>query len=194
MRKCQHMSKGIFTLIFALLLIQTACLQRSEKASDKSAGLNGGFEISKNNLPVNWIFYAPNTLPDAEFNIVLDTTSYKEGKKSLRFDVSKCSSTGGWNSPGFTNEFSEVGRFMGPDTYKISMWIKNSNSTFRVKAGAIDASEGTMEILIESNEEIKDWKYLEYLIEVPERKHLRLELNILKPGSFWVDDIQILSN
>ena len=173
------------------LLVLTGCMQMSEKETDESAGINGGFEVTKNSLPVNWLMYTPNTVPDGEFKIIIDKNVFKEGKQSLRFDVVNCSSTGGWHSPGFTNEFSDSGQFEGEVIYKLSFWIKNNGTKFRVESGGVAPYKGEMKVLIESDEQIEDWKYLEYKINVPEERHLRMELNILEPGTFWIDDIQI---
>ncbi len=115
------------TLILGLLAL-TSCMKMSEKETDESAGLNGGFEVAKNGLPVNWLMYTPNTVPDGEFEIIIDKKVFKEGKQSLRFDVINCSSTGGLHSPGFTNEFSEIGKFEGEGTYKLGFWIKNEGT------------------------------------------------------------------
>ena len=184
--------KSNFALILGLFLILTACQQMSEKETDKSAGLNGGFEISKNDLPVNWLMYSPNTVPNADFEIELDKNIFKEGKQSLRFDVKKCSSTGGWGSPGFTNEFFDTGKFEGDYIYKLSFWIKNKGTKFRVNAGGVAPMKGEMTVLIESDEQIEDWKYFEYKIKVAKNKHLRMELNVLKAGILWIDDVQIV--
>jgi hypothetical protein len=105
-----------FILLF-LVFILFGCAQHSEKETDKSAGINGGFESAKNNLPVNWLMYTPNTVPDSDFIIELDKTIFKEGKQSLKFEVKKCSNNGGSVSPGFTNQFSEVGGFPGEGNY-----------------------------------------------------------------------------
>jgi len=191
MEKYWIILKSNCALILGLLLILTGCNHMSEKETDPSAGLNGGFEISKNGLPVNWLMYTPTTVPDADFVIKLDKDIFKEGKQSLRFDVKKCSSTGGWHSPGFTNEFFEIDKFEGEGIYKLSFWIKNSGAKYRVTAGGVAPYEGDMKILIESSENIEDWKYLEYEINVPQDRHLRMQLNILQPGTFWIDDIQI---
>ncbi len=165
----------------------SGCTQMSEQETDSSAGLNGGFEVSKNGLPVNWLMYTPNTVTDANFKIVLDKDVFKEGKQSLRFDVDKCSSTGGRKSPGFTNEFSEIGE----GQYKLSFWIKNDNTKFKVSAGWVGALDGGMSVLIKDSEQISDWKLLEYQIDIPKDKWLRMELNILESGTFWIDDIRI---
>ena len=139
-------SKGVkfkpqFLLILGLIIIVGACNQMSEKVEDKSAGLNGGFEVSKNGLPVNWQMYTPNTVPGAVFKIVLDKDDFKEGEQSLKFEVEKCSSIGGWKSPGFTNEFFEVGKYEGEGRYKLSFWVKNNGAKFNITAGGITAKE-----------------------------------------------------
>jgi len=178
------------TLMLGLLAL-ISCMQMSEKETDESAGLNGGFEITKNGLPVNWLMYTPNTVRDGEFEIIIDKNIFKEGKQSLRFDVINCSSTGGWHSPGFTNEFFESGKFEGEGTYKLGFWIKNEGTKFIMKAGGVSPNKGDMKVLIESDEQIEDWKYLEYEIIIPRERHLRIELNILEPGSFWIDGVLI---
>jgi len=163
----------------------------SEKITDKSAGMNGGFEVSKNGIPVNWVMYTPKTVADAKFEIVLDKDVFKEGKQSLRFDVDKCSSIGGWNSPGFTNEFFEMGKYKGEGKYKLSFWIKNDGTEFKISAGGVSGMKGKMNTLIQENDQIADWKYFEYQIDIPKDRWLRMELNILQPGTLWIDDIKI---
>src|SRR6056300_819082 len=75
--KTKEKHQLIFILGLAISLV--ACNQMSEQIRDKSAGLNGGFEVSKNGLPVNWLMYTSNTVPNADFRIVLDNQDYKEG-------------------------------------------------------------------------------------------------------------------
>jgi len=105
--------------------------------------------------------------------------------------VIKCSSTGGWHSPGFTNEFFDSRKFEGEEIYKLGFWIKNEGTKFIMKAGGVAPYEGDMKVLIESDEQIEDWRYFEYKINIPKERHLRIELNILEPGSFWIDSILI---
>ena len=187
MKTLKLKSKMSFLLTLCTLLILGSCNQMSEQIKDETAGMNGGFEVVKNGIPVNWLMYTPNTVKDADFKIVLDNEVYKEGKQSLRFDVVMCSSIGGRFSPGFTNEFFESGE----GSYKLSFWVKNEGSTFKIAAGAVSAKKGNMTTLIEEIEQISDWKHLEYQIDIPKDNWLRLELNVLQPGTFWVDDIQI---
>ena len=191
MKKNGIIIKPHYALLLGFVMILAGCNPMSEKETDSSVGLNGGFEVSKNGLPVNWLMYTPKTVPDADFVIELDKDDFKEGKQSLRFDVKKCSSIGGRYSPGFTNEFFDTGRFEGEGIYKISFWIKNHGTTFNVSGGSVAAKEGDMKTLIEVNERIDEWRLLEYEINVPKDSWLRMELNILQPGTFWIDDIKI---
>lgn len=182
--------KGFLTILGIVVL--SSCMKMSEKESDAAAGVNGGFEVEKNGLPVNWMMYTPNTVPEGDFKIVIDQNEYKEGKQSLRFDVVACSSTGGRFSPGLTNEFFDSGEFKAEGIYKLSFWMKNTGSKFKVSAGGVSPQQGEMNVLIESDTDAKDWSYLEYEISILEGRHLRLELNILRPGTFWIDDVQII--
>lgn len=179
------------TLTFALLVL-TGCLQMSEKETDESAGVNGGFEVAKKGLPVNWLMYTPNTVPNSDFRISFDKNSFKEGQQSLMFDVENCSPIGGRLSPGFTNEFYDIGVFKGEADFNLSFWIKNNGTKFRIEAGGVGPYKGDMKILIESDEQIEDWKYFEYKINVPKDRHLRMQLNVLEPGTLWIDDVQIV--
>jgi len=184
-------AKTKLLLLLCLTVFLGECIELNEVMADEKDDLNGGFEKSENGLPINWVMYTPNTVPDADFKIILDKNVFKEGKQSLKFDVKKTSSTGGWLSPGLTNEFIEIGKFMGEAKYKLSFWIKNNGAKFNISAGGVSAKQGDMSILIEGNETINDWKYLEYEIDVPADMWLRIQLNILQPGVFWIDEIKI---
>ena len=182
---------GKINLTLAILAL-TGCMQMSEKETDESAGVNGGFEVTKNGLPVNWLMYTPNTVPNSDFKIAFDKNIFKEGKQSLMFNVKNCSSTGGRLSPGFTNEFYDIGVFEGEANFILSFWIKNNGTKFQVEAGGVAPYKGDMKVLIESDEQIEDWKYFEYKINVPKDRHLRMELNVLESGTLWIDDVQIV--
>ena len=82
-----------------------ACSAMSQTESDPSAGFNGGFESERSGLPVNWILYTPETVPEADFDLVVDSGDFHSGVRSLKFVVRECSGVGGWRSPGFCNEF-----------------------------------------------------------------------------------------
>lgn len=188
MQKSSLKSYINFLGLISILILIWACNSMSEQILEETAGLNGGFETAQNGLPVNWLMYTPNTVPESNFKILLDTIDAKEGKQSLKFEVKSCSSAGGWRSPGFTNEFDVE----GGSEYKLSCWIKNSDAEFAIKAGGVSAMSGDMKTLVNTNENFKQWKQYEFSIPVTgEYNKLRIEVNILKPGMFWIDDIKI---
>ncbi len=191
MKTSRSSTRQHLLFIFCTVMTIAGCNQLSEHVSDESAGLNGGFEVSANGLPVNWRMYTPETVPDADFKIILDREVFREGKQSLKFEVERCSPAGGWRSPGFTNEFSDTGRYFGEGQYRLSFWIRNMGAEFSVSAGGVSAKGGDMITLIRDDTSIDDWKLLEYTIAVPTDQWLRLQLNILKPGTFWIDDLRI---
>ena len=174
-------------LLFVVLVFLIGCTKFSEEIRDPDAGINGGFEVAKNGLPVNWLMYTPNTVPNAKFEIILDQEEFIEGKQSLKFMVEKCASSGGWHSPGFTKQFDvEPG-----NTYKLSFWIKNKGAEFQVSAGGVSPTSGEMKILLRSNQQIEKWKQFKYEVPVGEAfSQIRTEVNVLQPGVFWIDDIQ----
>jgi len=73
----------------------------------------------------------------------------------------------------------------------LSFWVKNAGTEFIITAGGVSATKGNMITLIKENEQIDDWKLLEYEIDVPRGRWLRMQLNILRPGIFWIDGIRI---
>ncbi len=45
-------------------------------------------------------------------------------------------------------------------------------------------------MLVRDDSDLDEWTRFEYTIDVPAEQWLRLQLNILKPGTFWIDDVQ----
>jgi Carbohydrate binding domain len=181
------------TPILALLALgASACCAlgapMSETFVDKAAGMNGSFEVTKSGLPVNWLFYTKKTVPSGDFDIVTDTKEYKDGKQSLKFVVRKCSNVGGRLSPGFCQEFQAK----PGETYKVSFWVKNSDSEFFVRVGGVSAFNGEYKTVVKSKEKIGAWRQFSIKYTVPKgMKALRFEMNILQPGTFWIDDLKI---
>ena len=178
----------ILTIIATILL--GGCTQMSETIQDKTAGMNGSFEVTESGLPVNWLVYTPKTIPTGDYDLVIDTTEYKDGRQSLKFLVRECSPTGGWHSPGFCNEYEAI----PGETYRVSFWVKNDGCEFVVEIGGVSTFDGKYETIVKSKETIDTWKHFEYNYKMPLEKkfdRIRFEMNILNPGSFWIDDIKI---
>jgi hypothetical protein len=172
--------------LFILIGCKTKVMSVFHK--DKNVGFNGNFEITRENLPVNWILYTPQTVPSGDFDIKMDNKEFKDGVQSLHFVVRTCASTGGWHSPGLSKELSAK----PGDTYKISFWLKNNGSEFVVKTGAVSEFDEKTEIIFKSKEQIDNWKKFEYICIIPKKmKALRFEVNVLQPGDFWIDNVNI---
>jgi len=165
--------------------------QMSEYIPDKTAGMNGSFEVTKSGLPVNWLVYTPKTIPTGDYDLIIDTVEFKDGKQSLKFLVRECSANGGWHSPGFCNQYkADPG-----DTYKVSCWIKNVESEFIIRIGGISATKGQYDTIFRSKETINSWQFLNYTYSIPEKMDfIRFEMNIIQPGTFWIDDVKIEKN
>jgi hypothetical protein len=184
--------RGIVALTFGIMILNSFCMGFNSKMSecyyDEKAGMNGSFEIVENGFPVNWIVYSPKTIPTGDYDLIIDTTTFNDGNQSLKFFVRQCSSEGGWHSPGICIEYD-----VNPDeTYMLSLWVKNDSCEFIVKIGSINNSIGEYKTIIKSNEIISDWKLIEYKFSIPSKMNsIRFEMNILQPGTFWIDDIKI---
>jgi hypothetical protein len=141
--------------------------------------MNGSFEVTESGLPVNWLLYTPKTVPTGDFDLVIDTTEYKEGSQSLKFVVRECSRAGGRLSPGFAQEYEAA----PGDTYRVSFWVKNDGSEFVVRIRGVSAMEGDDVTIVKSQEAIDTWQAFEYDYTIPEKMNaLRFEMNILQPG------------
>ena len=191
-RKVFRSGDLISVLVLTAITVINGCdyafQKMSESVTDGTAGINGSFEVARSGLPVNWLLYTPNTVPSADFEIILDTSEFKDGKQSLKFNVRECTAVGGWHSPGFCNEFpAKPGQ-----SYKISFWVMNNGSGFYIRIGGVGSSTSRYETIIKSDEIIEPWRLVEYNYTIPEKMTaIRIELNIIKPGVFWIDDLKI---
>ena len=160
----------------------------SEIKQNSSAGFNGGFEIAESDLPVNWILYTEKTAGSGEFKIRTDNKTFHSGSQSLVFDVTSCSDKGGRFSPGCAAELNVI----SGKTYTLRFWIKNEGTAFSVSAGAVQPTTGLVKTVLKSSESVHEWKQYEYKIEVPaDYTKIRFELNVLKAGKLWIDDVTI---
>jgi len=187
-------TKQLFSFKMNLLIISFTALfgcnynQMSTLIEDSTKGFNGSFEHSQQGLPVNWQLYTNQTVPSGDFDILLDSTDYKDGKQSLQFNVRNCSATGGWHSPGIAQQMNAN----SGEVYKVSFWTKNNGGSFISKISGINATEGDSEVIVETNEKIEEWKYYEHIYSIPTKMNaIRFEFNALHEGIFWIDDVRI---
>ena len=162
--------------------------------SDKKAGRNLGFEVTKENVPVNWYFYSKYSVNGhtkngndfVDFDYYVDKDDYKEGKQSIKCVVRKLDKERRVY-PGIFKEYFDT---ESGGKYKISFWLKNTGSDYMIIVNGVSAKGGEKGIVIKSKETINSWKYFEYTYTIPTGMWLRFEAKVLSPGSFWLDGIQ----
>lgn len=176
-----------FICILFILSIAISC-KMSEHIVDDKAGFNGSFESEKNGVPINWITYTSKTAKYANFRLYFDTKEAKDGKQCLRFDVKNCSDKGGRLSPGIAQEIL----VKEGETYRLTYWVKNKESNFRVVAKAVNANNEQFCYSLTSGETINEWTEKTAICAIGKSMtKLRIEVNILSPGAFWIDDIKV---
>jgi hypothetical protein len=189
-------TKLFFLFAIILFAFQSCILNREIK--DQSAGMNGGFEIVRNQLPVNWYFtryketIEQNDRSINDFDIISDTIDIKEGNRALKFVIRKCSNKGMFQSPGLFQEF-EV---KSGATYRMSFWVKNNGTNFKIDIAAItlkgDSKEPNEVKSISSKEDITEWKQYVVQKHIPsDLDRIRIDLTLLSPGVFQIDDVQL---
>ena len=176
-------------LIIVSLTILAGCKPGSVAVKGYDCLMNGSFETLRDGLPVNWWYYAMETVPTGDFDIISDSTQFKEGKRSLKFQVRSCDPIGGWHSPGFFEEF----KVQPGERYKVSFWIISKDCLVKVSVSAgMEGNPGPHEIILNQKMTTSDWKYFEYYFDIPmANDNIRFEANILSPGIIWFDDIKI---
>ncbi len=182
------MSTARLTMITLTAIAVTACLDLSEYVADPSAGLNGSFETAQSGIPVNWIVYTPATVPDGDFDVLLDELDPKDGDRSLKFDVRACTAIGGNRSPGIAVEIpAEPGQI-----HQISFWVKSRGARFRATVRGVSAKTGgATDVIADTAETHGDWTLFEHEFRMPEHDSLRFEFSVLAPGQVWIDDVSI---
>ena len=170
-----------------IMLCAAGCKGISEFNKGDDDAMNGGFEVIKDGLPVNWYFYSPKTVPQGDFNITEDSLVFKEGTRSLKFSVRKCRSIGGRFSPGFFEDFTAT----AGETCKVSFWVKNEGCLFKVYLQSYEYGKGSnQDTIVSTRENFEDWKYFETNFKVNYNR-IRFEANILGAGTIWFDDVRI---
>lgn len=169
-----------------LALFAFGCDTISVRERDDTAGLNGGFEITRNGLPVNWYFYrAP--LEDGSAQVRVETADRVEGMRSLRLDVQSVDTAARARLTGFFQVVpAQAGR-----TYLVSLWLKNPEAPIRLILRS-ERPQDASDPMIADLPPNADWQPYEYTWTVPpEYENLRIEMQPLGPGTFLLDDVRI---
>lgn len=187
--KCFSLKASVKALFLpAITSSLFGCNKMSEQIRDPSAGVNGSFEVVSAGLPVNWLVYTPKTVPDSAFDIMIDTTEQAHGRQSLKFAVRTCTSVGGWQSPGLAQEYpAETG-----DIFNVSFSVMNHGAEFHFSVGGVSAFESRGGPSVRTDSTFNEWHQYDMEYRMPEKiERLRINLNITKPGTFWIDDVRI---
>ncbi len=143
------------------VLVMMGCRPLSIREESESAGFNGGFEIVRSGLPVNWYFHYP-PIKNRDVEISVDTTDAIEGRQSLRFVVHKADpSTRGYRTAGLF----QVLPTESLRTYRVSFWLKNRGCRMRLLIRSEKPSEApppNIEILGEAETGTDTWRRFEY--------------------------------
>lgn len=182
------MKKTAFYIVLCIFpLMLAGCRAGSLMVKGDDCKMNGSMEVTKGGLPVNWYYYTSRTVPEGDFDILADSTVFKDGNTSLKFEIRECSTIGGRYSPGFFKTFKVV----PGDTYSISFWVINHGCFFEAEyETGMKGIPGISGPMARTKETFKDWKYFEYSVEIPMTND---KVNILTPGSIWFDDIRIVN-
>lgn len=130
----------------------------------------------------------PQTTGYGEFSIYPNLTDKTEGKQSLSIEVQTCSDQGGRFSPGLAKEFEVTSGEM----YVITFKVKQTETQSKITLHAVSAFQQSAEKVIHLNQPITQWQTYSLDYQVPDdMKKLRLEINVLKPGLFQLDEVQI---
>lgn len=175
-------------VLIACVILLTACVP-SVIERDPAAGFNGSYETVRSGLPVNWYVYrAP--VEDGSTELSFDRTDVVEGKQSLKFVVHSASPERTFLNPGLF----QVVPAKENTTYRVSFWLKSQEATVRVfiRSEKPNVSPPPDILLLGAAELSNTWQRFEHLYTIPEdHNNLRFELDILAPGTLWLDDVRI---
>ena len=176
------------TSIF-LAAVLSGCMNVTHEI-DTSAGINGGFEIERSGVPVNWIIER-NTFNEEDAEISIDTEEKVEGEQSLRFAVHNL----GPNSESRQWSVGQVFPARSLRTYRVSFWLRNRGCRVtRIYRSDAETSSGPgmVETLGEAEMGTDTWRQFEFTHTIPEESsNLRFALIIHQACTLWIDDVRI---
>ena len=188
---------------FLALLAVSGCVVPGIGVHDRSAGVNGDFEVVRGGFPANWIL-SRYPLRSGDVEAVIDTTEAVSGNRSLKIIVHRYADADRWKP--FV--FRSIDAIEGA-TYDVSFWLKSRNCRVLMELGNegryhmfggpsaeeqadYDAHPRIREILGREETGHNEWRRVHYRYTVPETDgSLRFELKFLSTGTLWIDDVRI---
>lgn len=174
--------------LLAAVAVLSGCMNVTHE-KDASAGINGGFEIARSGIPVNWIIER-NTSDEQDAEISIDTTDKVEGKQSLKFVVHR------FGPPSEYRQWSvaQVLPAQSLRTYRVSFWLKNRGCRVKrvYRSLQAKASGPGVETLSEAEMGTDTWRQFEFTHTIPEgSSNIRFSLGIDQACTLWIDDVRI---
>jgi hypothetical protein len=174
----------------ALAALLAACETISVREHDPEAGLNGGFETVRGELPVNWYFYS-DPLRDGSAEVALDTTDPIEGRRALRLTVRGARNEGRVRTPGLF----QVVPAQRASSYRVSFWSRTEGAPIRLvlRSERPEAASPPMTFdLPPGDGDEHPWRRHEFVYVVPDGyENIRVEIRVSGPGTIWLDDLRI---
>jgi len=190
--------RGLTMLLVPVLLavagvfLLSRALGMSTIVRDDAAGFNGSFEVVADGLPANWHVY-DRALARGDAQLAYDVSDPADGTQSLEMVVRRAEGRGGWRDAGLFHSMDAV----AGQSYRVSFALRNRDARVRVR---IASEKGDFRLPHDSIVETFDpqpagddaWQRFEFTYVVPQGyADIRFELNVLTPGTVWVDDVRI---
>ena len=166
-------------------------LSLSNIERDSEAGFNGSFEVVKSGLPANWYVHRV-PLEDGDVEISYDSDDRVDGTQSLKLLVHRVEGSR-WRGPGLF----QVTDAVEGQTYRVSFWLKNRGCRIRILIDSEfpesrEPRNPITQVLDVESTGLDTWQRFDFTYTVPEHyRDIRFELNVLAPGTVWVDDVRI---
>ena len=176
---------AMLALGFATMML-VSCGSNELVKFERSAGLNGGFELMDAGYPVNWAF-GPNPESVESFRVSVDTERSVEGSNSLRLISTRDDRTKAFRSQSVPVESGEE--------YRIAFSVINEGCSLRVNRVMTNASGMThfqARTIVDTSESTAGWvRFEEIFTPVQGEAYIFLVFLVDGVGTLWCDDVRV---
>jgi hypothetical protein len=176
---------ALLALAFATMMI-VSCQSNELVKFDRSAGLNGGFELTDSGYPINWAF-SPNPESTESLQVYIDKIRFVEGSNSLRLV-----STQDDRPKAFRSQSVPVD---SGGEYRIGFSVLNEGCSLRVNRIMTDASGMThfeAQTILDTSESTTEWVRFEELFTANQGEaYVFLIFLVDGVGTLWCDHVRV---
>jgi len=176
---------ALSALAFATMML-VSCQSNELVKFERSAGLNGGFELTNDGYPVNWAF-APNPESIESFQVSVDTARSVEGSNSLRLISTQDDRTKAFRSQSVPVDSGRV--------YRIGFSVINEGCSLQVNRIMTNDSGTThfqARTIVDTSESTADWvRFEEIFTPTQEEYYVFLVFLVDGVGTLWCDDVRV---